>query len=244
VSVPAFRGARPAGRAIGVFLAASLAAGACLAGEKPEIKDEKDRMNYSIGYQIGKDFKRQGVPLQPELILQGAMDAASGSKPLMSGGEIQSTLTEFKKKSISAERRRRTSDLAEGSAFLAENAKKEGVVTLRSGLQYEVLRKGSGKTPTAADNVTFHYQGTLPDGTEFDSSYRKGKPASARVDGVIPGWKEALQLMKEGDKWRIVLPPGLAYGDRKPLGGKTVIFELELLSVGSSTADGADGTQK
>ena len=239
-----FRGSRPARIAICVSLGAYLAAGVCLAGEKPEIKDEKDRMNYSIGYQIGKDFKRQGVPLHPEMLLQGARDAGSGADPLMSAGEIQATLTEFKKKSIATERRQRGRDLAEGSNFLAENGKKEGVVTLLSGLQYAVLRKGSGRTPAATDNVTVHFQGALLDGTEFDSSYRKGKPVSVRVDSAIPGWKEALQLMREGDKWRIFLPPNLAYGDRKPLGGKTVIFEVELLSVASMTQDSAGGGKK
>ena len=218
-------------RTIVVILAAALAAGVCVAGEKPEVKDEKDRMNYSLGYQIGKDFRQQGVTLNPDLLLQGAQDALSGAEALMDGKEMQAALAEFRKKSFAVEKRRRMKDLAEGGRFLSENAKKEGVVTLPSGLQYKVLQEGSGKTPATTDNVTVQYRGTLIDGTEFENTYRKGKPVSIRMEGVLPGWREALQLMKEGDKWRIFLPPNLAYGDRKPMDGMTVIFDLELVSV-------------
>lgn len=221
-------------KTIGVVLSAILIAGVSLAAEKPEIKDDQDKTNYSVGYQIGKDFKTLGLPLNPELIVKGAQDALSGSEALMDGKDIQSTLIEFRKKSFGASRRQLTNDLAAGSNFLEKNAKEEGVVLLPSGMQYKVLQQGNGKTPAANDEVTVHFRGTTIDGTEFDNSYRKGKPASVRVDRAIPGWKEALQMMKEGDKWRIFLPPNLAYGNRKPLDGKTVVFDLELLLVNAS----------
>ena len=119
----------------------------------------------------------------------------------------------------------------EGRIFLAENAKKEGVKTTASGLQYSVLKAGTGKTPTASDSVTVNYRGTTIDGKEFDSSYRKGKPAVFRVDEVIPGWAEALQMMKEGDKWQLYIPPHLAFHSGGPLEHRTILFEVELISV-------------
>ena len=125
-------------------------------------------------------------------------------------------------------------NLAAGKVFLAEKEKEEGVTTLPSGLQYKVIKEGSGKTPESSDTVTVHYRGTLIDGTEFDSSYRRGKPATFRVEGVIPGWTEALQLMKEGAEWQIFIPPELGYGDRRTQKiepNSTLIYELELISV-------------
>ncbi len=128
-------------------------------------------------------------------------------------------------------------NLAAGKAFLEENKKKEGVTALPSGLQYKVLKEGAGKTPKAADTVTAHYRGTLTDGTEFESSYKKEKPLTFKVDGVIKGWTEALLLMKEGSKWQIVIPPDLAYGERgSPVipPNSTLIFEVELISVNAA----------
>jgi FKBP-type peptidyl-prolyl cis-trans isomerase FklB len=119
---------------------------------------------------------------------------------------------------------------AAGAAYLAENAKREGVKTTASGLQYRIVKEGSGRTPTLADTVTVHYRGTLVDGSEFDSSYKRGQPATFQVGGVIAGWTEALQLMKEGAQWQLVIPPGLAYGDRGPLAGQVLIFDVELMS--------------
>jgi FKBP-type peptidyl-prolyl cis-trans isomerase FklB len=214
--------------------------GVCYAGEKPELKDENDRVNYSLGYQIGGDFKRQGVAIRPELIVKGIQDALSGAEPLMTPQEMNKTLVDLKKRITAAQREQRQKaagkNLAESKTFLAENAKKEGVKTLPSGLQYKVIKEGSGAMPRATDTVTVHYRGTLIDGTEFDSSHSRGKPAAFRADRVIAGWKEALQLMKEGAKWELFIPPELAYGER---GGRippnsALIFEVELLSVKSS----------
>jgi len=213
--------------------------GVCLAGDKPEIKDTKGKINYSIGYQIGGDFKRRGIDLDPDLIVKGIQDALSESKPLMTPQEMRKTLVDLKKKIVADQRKQQKEqgqkNLAEGKAFLAKNAKQKGVVTLPSGLQYKVIRKGNGTSPKKTDSVTVNYRGTLIDGTEFDSSYKRGKPATFRVDGVIAGWTEALQRMKPGAKWQLFIPANLAYGERGagPRIGpnSALIFEVELTKV-------------
>ena len=228
--------------AVSVALGFVFLAGVCLAGEAPEITSEKDKINYSIGYQIGGDFKRQGIELDPDLVVKGIKDGLAETKPLMTQQEMRKTLVDLKKKIVEDQREQQMEkakkNLAEGEAFLAGNGKKEGVVTLPSGLQYKVLAEGKGKSPVATDNVTVHYKGTLIDGTEFDSSLKRGKPATFRPDRVIAGWKEALQLMKEGAKWRLFIPAKLGYGERgagsKIPPNATLIFEVELISVNSS----------
>jgi FKBP-type peptidyl-prolyl cis-trans isomerase FklB len=215
--------------------------GICLAAEKPELKGEKEKISYSIGYQIGGDFKRQGIDLAPDLLVKGLQDAIGGAEPRVPPQEMRKTLVDLKKKVVADEqklhREQAGKNRAEGEAFLAANGKKEGVVTLPSGLQYKVLAAGKGKSPGPTDNVTVHYRGTLVDGTEFDSSYKRNKPAMFGVDRVIPGWKESLPMMKEGGKWRLFVPSKLAYGDRgagsKIPPGSTLIFEIELISVQS-----------
>ena len=152
---------------------------------------------------------------------------------------MQSTLTGFRQRMADAQQKtlkeQGGKNLAEGKAFLAENGKKQGVKTLPSGLQYKVLSEGSGKAPTKTDTVTVHYRGILISGTEFDSSIARGQPATFKVDGVIPGWTEALQMMKEGAKWQLFIPPELAYGERgmppRIYPHSTLIFEVELISV-------------
>lgn len=205
--------------------------GVCLAAGNPQISSEKDRINYAMGYRIGEDFRDQDVALDADILIRGIRDALSGAPPLMDREERWTALADFRKKLAVTDRKRNARLQAEGRAFLAANAKKEGVVTLPSGLQYEVLAQGSGRTPQPADNVVIRYRGTLPDGTEFADSARRATPASIRVEKAIPGWREALLRMKEGDKWRIFLPPNLAYAGGTPLDGKVVIFELELVSV-------------
>jgi FKBP-type peptidyl-prolyl cis-trans isomerase FklB len=213
--------------------------GVLFAAGKPEVKAEKDRVSYSVGYQVGGDFKRQGVELNPDLMVKGIQDAMSGAKPLMNAKEMQETLVDLKKKVVADQQRRREEQGKKareaGEKFLAENAKKEGVSTLPSGLQYKVLQQGAGTSPKKTDTVTVHYKGTLVDGTEFDSSYKRGKPATFRVDGVIAGWTEALQRMKPGARWRLFIPPNLAYGDRgagsRIPPNSTLIFDVELISV-------------
>ncbi|MGD8854412.1 MAG: FKBP-type peptidyl-prolyl cis-trans isomerase [Gammaproteobacteria bacterium] len=217
----------------------ALLAGLATAGEKVELKSENDKLNYSVGYQLGGDFRRQDVEINPEIVVRGMQDAIAGEKPLMTPKEMRSTLAGLSQR-VAADKRDRHKQVAEqnlanGQAFLAENADKEGVKTTASGLQYKVIEAGSGESPKASDSVTVHYRGTLIDGTEFDSSYSRNKPATFRVDRVIPGWTEALKMMKPGAKWQLFIPPGLAYGERGPgpiPPNSTLIFDVELISVG------------
>ena len=228
--------------AVHVVLGVFFLAGVCLAGDAPKITSEKEKINYSIGYQIGGDFKRQGIELDPDLVVKGIKDALAGAKPLMTQQEMRNTLVDLKKKVVADQQKQQEEkakkNLAEGEAFLAGNGTKKGVVTLPSGLQYKVLAEGKGKSPVATDNVTVHYKGTLIDGSEFDSSIKRGKPATFRADRVIAGWKEALLLMKEGAKWQLFIPAKLGYGERgagsKIPPNATLIFDVELISVNSS----------
>lgn len=218
------------------------------AEEKPLLKDANDRTSYSVGYQIGSDFKRQGVGINPELMVKGVQDALGEKEPLMTLEEMQQTLVELKQKIVADQREEQkkaaAENLALGEAFLAENAKKEGVKTLPSGLQYKVIKEGSGKTPKADDSVTVHYRGTLIDGTDFDSSYARNQPTKFQVDRVIPGWTEALQLMKEGAKWELFVPANLAYGERGAGSAippnSTLIFYVELISVDEKAPAGKE----
>jgi FKBP-type peptidyl-prolyl cis-trans isomerase len=208
------------------------------AAESPELKDLKDRESYSLGYQFGQSLKYQGLDINMEVYESGIKDALGGTKPRLTQEEIQKTVSELQQRVMAARQKElkemAEKNLSEGRAFLEENKKKEGVKTLPSGLQYKVLAEGSGKTPQATDSVTVNYRGGFINGTEFDSSYQRGKPATLQVDKVVPGWKEALQLMKEGSKWQIFIPPELGYGDRG--GGpippnSTLLFDVELISV-------------
>ena len=222
-------------------LSAALLMEVCLAGENLDFKDERVRFSYSLGFRIGGDIKRRDIQVKPELLLKGVQDAVAGNKPLMTQREMRSTLATLNKEIAAAQEQemkaRAEQNLAAGKAFLAEKAKEEGVTTLPSGLEFKVIKEGSGRTPESSDTVTVHYRGTLIDGTEFDSSYRRSKPATFRVEGVIPGWTEALQLMKEGARWQLFIPPELAYGDKRTQKiepNSTLIFELELISIKSS----------
>lgn len=225
------------------------------AEEKAVLKDQRDKVSYGIGMDIGKSLRNQSIDVDPDLITRGIKDMLSGAKPLMTDQESRDTMMNFQKEMM-AKQMERMKELGEknkkeGEAFLAENKKKEGVVTLPSGLQYKVIKEGAGETPKATDTVTTNYRGTLIDGTEFDSSSRRGQPATFKVNGVIPGWTEALQLMKAGSKWQLFIPSNLAYGERGPreIGpNATLIFEVELLSIAKegATKEGADkeGTEK
>ncbi len=207
--------------------------------EKGAPKTQKDRVSYVIGVDIGTNLKKHSIDVNPDLLFKGIKDGLSGDKLMMSDQEIKETIAAFQKE-IQAKQEELSKKMGEknkkeGEAFLAENKKKDGVVTLPSGLQYKILKKGSGKKPKLTDTVTTHYKGTLIDGTEFDSSYRRNQPVSFPVNGVIAGWTEALQLMEEGAKWQLFIPPHLAYGERGagPRIGPnaTLIFEVELLSI-------------
>ncbi len=220
-------------------LCAALIAGLAIAAEKVELKTQKDKVSYSIGLDIGNNLKKQSVDINPDAFAKGLKDAFAGSSPLMTEQEIRDTMTAFQQEMI-AKQLERSKGLGEknkkeGEAFLAGNKGKEGVVTLPSGLQYKVIKEGDGKTPKATDIVTVNYRGALVDGTEFDSSYKRGEAADFQVGSVIAGWTEALQLMKEGAKWQLFIPANLAYGERgagNAIGPNAVlVFEIELISV-------------
>ncbi len=211
----------------------------CHAQQKLELKDQKDKESYSLGYQFGQSLKSQGVNINLDIYGSGIRDAFGGKEPQMSQEEIRATLTSLQQRLMAAQQKELkemgAKNLEEGKKFLVENQKKGGIKTLPSGLQYKVLTEGSGKMPKAEDTVTVNYKGTLIDGTEFDSSYKRGQPATFQVKGVIKGWTEALQLMKQGAKWQLFIPPELAYGERgagRDIGpNATLIFEVELLTI-------------
>ena len=221
------------------MLSAALVANPVVAAEKEELKTQKDKVSYVIGLDMGNSLKKNMVDVDIEILEKGIKDALSGAKPLMTEQEMKQTIMALQK-DLQAKQQEQVKVLAEknkkeGEAFLAENKKKQGVITMPSGLQYKILTDGKGKSPKATDAVTVNYKGTLIDGTEFDSSYKRGQPATFTVNGVIPGWTEALQLMREGSKWQLFVPSNLAYGERGaggPIGPNAVlIFEVELLSV-------------
>jgi FKBP-type peptidyl-prolyl cis-trans isomerase FklB len=196
-------------------------------------------MSYIIGMDLGKNFQKQEIEIDADIMTQGIKDGISGRKPLLSEQEVRETLagfqTEMTAKQMGLAKKKGEKNKKEGEAFLAENQKKEGVKTLPSGLQYKVIKAGTGNSPKLTDEVTAHYRGTLIDGTEFDNSYRRGKPETLPVNGVIPGWTEALQLMQVGAKWQLFIPSNLAYGERgagREIGpNAALIFEIELISI-------------
>lgn len=227
-------------------LLATAAAVMVLAGgvyaEPQGLKTEKDRISYSMGVATGSQLKRQSVEVDAEMFSKGLKDAVSGEKLQMTEQEVQETLMKFQQDLAAkqAEKMKQLGDKnkAEGSAFLAENRKIEGIKTLPSGLQYKVIKEGTGRTPKDTDTVVTHYKGTLIDGTEFDSSHKRNQPATFPVKGVIKGWTEALQLMKEGASWQLFVPSELAYGERgagAQIGpNATLIFEVELINIQDS----------
>ena len=203
--------------------------------EKLVLKNQKEKVSYIIGMDIGSNLKKQSIDVDPNILAKGMKDAFLGEKPLLTEQEIQETMVAFQKEMMAKQAEVAKKNKAEGEAFLAENKKKEGVKTLPSGLQYKVIKVGTGKKPKLTDTVTAHYRGTLINGMEFDSSYRRGQPVNFQVSGVIPGWTEALQLMQEGAKWQLFIPSNLAYGEQgagRDIGpSSTLIFEIELVSI-------------
>ncbi len=204
------------------------------------LKATKDKVSYGIGVDMVRNFKKQGIEADLELVIKGMRDGSSGGELLMTDAEIRKTLADYQKqlagnqaqaRLLAAERNKR-----EGAAYLKANKSRDGVVVLASGLQYRIIKAGSGKIPTASDNVTCRYRGTLIDGTEFDSSDRLGFPVTFNVkDSVIKGWAEALKLMSAGSKWQIAVPSELAYGEKgagRDIGPNAVlIYEIDLIAV-------------
>jgi FKBP-type peptidyl-prolyl cis-trans isomerase FklB len=200
--------------------------------KSPPLKDQRDKVSYSIGLNIGSNLGRQNVEINPEALTAGVKDAIAG-KPQLTQDQIKEVMTAFEKDMQQKQKAAGEKSAAEGKTFLEENKKKEGVKTTASGLQYKVIKEGTGAQPKATDTVTVNYRGTLIDGKEFDSSYKRGQPATFPLNGVIKGWTEGLQLMKTGSKYQLFVPPDLAYGERTVgpdlAPNSTLIFEVELL---------------
>jgi FKBP-type peptidyl-prolyl cis-trans isomerase len=209
------------------------------AEEKSALKDPKDKVSYSIGLDIGSTLKKQNIDVNADALVAGLKDALTGAKPQLTEEQIKETMTTFsnelKNKQQAATQEAAQKNTVEGEKFLAENKTKPGVKTTASGLQYKVMKEGSGPSPKETDTVVTNYRGTLINGTEFDSSYKRNEPVTFPVNGVIKGWTEALQLMKKGAKYQLFVPAGLAYGPRgagQDIGpNATLIFEVELVDI-------------
>ncbi len=205
----------------------------------PGFKTQKEKVSYAIGMEMGKGVKAQGLDVDPNILVKGLNDALSDAKPQMSEEELRQVITalqqEMRQKQMQAQEAAATENKTKGEAFLAANAKKDGVVALPDGLQYKILTAGQGKKPAETDTVLCNYKGTFLDGTEFDSSAKAGKPVPFEVKNVIAGFKEVLQLMPVGSKWQVFVPSSLAYGERGAGGvigpNATLIFEVELVSI-------------
>ncbi len=199
------------------------------------LETEKEKFSYAIGVQIGQSLIRQGVELDPDAFNLAIRDAVDGSKPRLEPADMQRALEKGESSISEGLRERAKTNLQAGKKFLAENKEREGVVALSSGLQYEILRAGAGEFPKSSSTVVVHYVGTLMDGREFDSSRRRGEAATLNLGQVIKGWQEAIPLMRVGSRWKIYIPPSLAYG-AKGAGAiigpnETLIFEIELLEI-------------
>ncbi len=250
-----------------LFLTAALAissvGGAALAQDKPAaapaapaapaadakpaspFKTLQEKASYIIGLNLGQSLHKQEIPCTGDVIVKGLLDGLSGATPALSPEEIQTVMQEFQQQ-ISAQQEAKQKvvgekNLKESQIFLDQNKTKAGVKTTASGLQYEVMAEGSGESPKATDQVTVNYKGTLLDGKVFDSSYDRGEPVTFPVNGVIPGWVEALQLMKPGAKYKLYLPPALGYGERgagADIGpNQALVFEVELISIAKGGAE-------
>jgi FKBP-type peptidyl-prolyl cis-trans isomerase FklB len=204
------------------------------------LKTQSQKSSYAIGMNIGKNLKRDSVEVDPAILVRGLKDALAGNKLLLTDEEAKAALTglqaEVRAKEEAKAKAAAVENKKTGEAFLAANKTKEGVVTLPSGLQYKIIKEGTGPKPTAEDTVLCHYRGSLADNTEFDSSYKRGEPLKIPVGGVIKGWTEAIQLMPVGSKWQLFIPSDLAYGERgapgSPIGpNSTLVFDVELISI-------------
>jgi len=205
---------------------------------KPSSMEQK--FSYGVGFQIAEDLKQRGVDVDLDVMLQAIRDVFSGAPLKVSIDDMRAAFDDYRDKQMEARKVTAEKNKKAGTDFLAGNKKEKGVTELPSGLQYKIIREGEGKKPLASDTVTVNYRGTLINGEEFDSSYKRGMPATFPVDGVIKGWQEALPLMKEGSKWQIYVPADLAYGLQGAganIGpNETLIFDIELLNIKGSEA--------
>ena len=213
--------------------------------KSPPLRDQKDKFSYSIGVNIGSNLSKQNIPVNPDAITAGIKDAIAG-KPQLTPDQIKEVMATFEKDMEQKQKAAGEKNASEGTKFLEENKKKDGVKTTGSGLQYKALKQGTGAQPKESDTVTVNYRGTLINGTEFDSSYKRGQAATFPLSGVIKGWTEGLQLMKVGSKYQLFVPPNLGYGDRavgpdiSP--NSTLIFEVELLDIKPAETTGTSPT--
>ncbi|MHB8346993.1 MAG: FKBP-type peptidyl-prolyl cis-trans isomerase [Acidiferrobacterales bacterium] len=213
---------------------ASVFMGGC-AATSSKLTTDKQRLSYVVGYRIGENLKSQNMDIDPGALMLAIEDVEKGRAARLTSGQMRAAVVAFQHKREADQASLAQRNLETGTRFLAENGKKPGVVTLPSGLEYKVITAGKGRKPTMSDTVVANYRGLLIDGTEFDSSYKRGKPATFALNGVIPGWQQALQLMPVGSKWRVYIPASLAYGANgagSVIGpNEALIFDIDLLKI-------------
>ncbi len=206
-----------------------------LAGDEVKLDTVEQKVSYGFGMKIGRDIAKQGLKIDADALAAAIRDVLKGEKPRLTPEELKTAMETYRNQLIAEQHAKAEANAKAGEAYLAENARKPGVKSLPSGLQYKVVQQGNGPKPKATDTVSVHYEGRLIDGTVFDSSYKRGKPTSFRVSNVIKGWQEALQLMPVGSKWQIVIPADLAYGTKgagDTIGpNSTLVFDVELLEI-------------
>ena len=231
-----------------MFFGMMLAASTVFAAGTTELKTPKDKVSYAIGMDMASSLKRNAIEVDPDILGQALKSVLTGQKTILTDDEVKTTLTELQKE-MQAKQQEKTKaegekNKKEGEAFLADNKKKDGVKTLPSGLQYKVMTEGKGKSPKATDTVSVQYRGTLIDGTEFDSSYKRGTPYPVNLKGgVIACWLNVLKILKAGTKAKIVCPSDVAYSDKgRPgiKGGETLLFDIEFVEIAKPAAPAAD----
>jgi FKBP-type peptidyl-prolyl cis-trans isomerase FklB len=217
------------------FVAALLVSANAVAQVLPELNTDKQKASYALGLQVAQNLIRQGLDVDGAAFALAVRDALTGDSIRLDVETMRSAVAAYREKKVTENAAKLKTNRESGDKFRAEHRKQKDVTATSSGLQYKVLKAGTGRSPKATDAVLVHYRGALIDGTEFDSSHRRGKPAELKLDSVIKGWQEAVPLMKEGGKWQLVIPPELAYGERGAPGaigpGATLVFEIELIAV-------------
>jgi FKBP-type peptidyl-prolyl cis-trans isomerase len=208
--------------------------GGCMKSQTVSVNSDKEKSSYAIGQQMGKSMKAQGVEIDPAALTQGISDVFENKKSLLSDQEMQQAIQKMQQALTEKQEKASKGKLEANAKFLEENKKKSGIKTTASGLQYEIIKEGTGGIPKETDTVSVHYRGTLIDGSEFDSSYKRNAPAEFPIARVIKGWTEALKMMKVGSKWKLYIPSELAYGPQDHPGipaNSILLFEVELLGI-------------